>query len=52
MKFCLKKSLLDQGYKPDLKFDWRLGPGENFIEIDPNDEHSSISSCNIEDTEQ
>ena len=38
-------------YFPDSKLDWSLGPGEKYTRIDPNDEHSSISSCGIEPAE-
>ena len=43
----LKKILLDLNFIPDYIFDWSLAPGDSFKKVDPNDKHSSISSCEI-----
>lgn len=43
----LKKILLEIDYFPDQKFDWSLKPGENFVKVDRDDNHSSISSCGV-----
>ena len=45
--YMLQKILLDRDYVPDSKFDWSLGPNESFKRVDPEDKHSSISSCGV-----
>ena len=52
LKFSLKKSIMNEGYVPDSMFDWSLGLGEECAKINPDDCHSSISSCNIGETEE
>lgn len=50
--FNFKKILLDRDYIPEQRFDWSLLPGEQFAKVNPNDKHSSISSCDINSYEQ
>jgi hypothetical protein len=47
LKFLIKKILIEREYIPDNKFDWSLYPGEQFKKINVNDNHSSMSSCNL-----
>ena len=47
IRFLLKKILLDKNYIPDCQFDWSKHPDHNYNFTDPNDKHSSISSCDI-----
>ena len=51
LRFMLKKILLDLDYIPDNTFDWSLFPGKSFPKVDPDDRHSSISSCGINSSE-
>jgi hypothetical protein len=52
LRFMIKKILIERDFIPDNKFDWSLCPGENFKKIDNNDNHSSMSSCDIKSTEE
>jgi hypothetical protein len=52
LRFLLKKILMERNLVHTLKFDWSLKSGEQFRPTDENDKHSSISSCDISDSEQ
>ena len=47
IRFMIKKIMLDNGNVPTNKFDWSLGHGEKIQSIEPKDDHSSMSSCNL-----
>ena len=47
MKFLFKKILMDRHMSVEVNFDWTLRAGEEFKMQDPDDDHSSISSCDI-----
>ena len=51
LKFMLKKVLMDRDLVVENRFDWSLRHGEEFQKLDPNDKHSSMSSCNIDESE-
>jgi len=51
IKFMLQSILIGKGYIPDLTYDWSLNPGEKFKRVIENDNHSSISSCEIKSNE-
>jgi hypothetical protein len=48
----IKKILIERNFVPDNKFDWSLFAGDVFKKFDPNDNHSSFSSCNIQSDEE
>ena len=41
---------MDDGFTFELQFDWSLGLDESFAKINPDDRHSSISSCDLSQT--
>ena len=47
IKFLFKKILMDNHMSVEVNFDWNLRAGEEFKMQDPDDDHSSISSCDI-----
>lgn len=48
----LKKVLMDRDLVVEQRFDWSLRHGEVFQKLDPTDKHSSMSSCDIDESQQ
>ena len=51
IKFMLRKILIKRDFVPDRVFDWSLRSGMQFARINHNENHSSISSCDIKSRE-
>ena len=47
LKFMFRKVLMDKDYLPDKIFDWSLRQGQTFNKINRDENHSSISSCDM-----
>ena len=52
MKFLFRKILIDKNYKPTVGFEWSLRQGVVFEKINPDDNNSNISSCDIKSDEE
>lgn len=47
----MRKILIDRKFAIDNEYDWTLREGELFARLDLDQDHSSISSCNIQSEE-
>ena len=52
LKFLFKKILIEKDYPPTVGFEWSLRQGVSFDKINPDDNNSNISSCDIKSCEE